>query len=144
MDKFQIRLVSMLIPLRMDANETAADFCRRRNRRAGTVCEVVGRWSHTWACRVMSWHSHIERDTGKALWPTKLLELRDRQWLIRRRSLFAPVFSIRSKAWTVLSGRTATRSKGGKVPVRWEDGLIDATELADKVKHAQAKQRNEK
>ena len=133
-NRMQIRMVSMLLLVRKEAEESISEFVRRRNRRAGTVCNAVGRWSHTWACRVCGWDAHVRRDTGKLLWPTKLLMLRDHHWLQQQRAKHAPTFSIRPRAWTALAGRTGTRAASGHVAVRWEDGVIEATEIADKAR----------
>jgi hypothetical protein len=43
---------------------------------------------------------------------------------------FTPKFSVRSSSWSIFAGRTDTRSTAGKPNTRWEEGVVQAYEVA--------------
>ena len=81
--------------------------------------------------RHVGWDAHVRRNNAGILWPASVLRERSRSWLIVQRARFAPSVSHNPRAWTSLAGRTATRERGGGVAVRFEDGVINATEAID-------------
>ena len=133
-DSLQARLMAPLLAVTPDQDEDIGEFVRRRNRRANTLCDDHGRWSHIWAQRVMSFDAHIGRNTSGQLWPAHLRFVRDSHWLMERRALFLPRTCSQLQGWTVFAGRTNTRRARGGVPTRWHDGILESKQYLDDVR----------
>lgn len=129
-DAFQAKLLAPLLDVTMASGEDVGEFCRRRRRRAGTLCDDHGRWSWVWADRVIKFDGHVQRNTAGNLWPALLRPLRDSDWLMQRRAQFVPCTTSRLRSWTALAGRTDTRYGGGGVALRWHDGVDQARSYA--------------
>jgi hypothetical protein len=141
MDKLQRKLVALLIPIRFQFGDIPSEYFRRKSTLASGACDGVGRWSLRWASLVLGWDGHVVRNSSGIQWGAFLADLRSSQWLIERRSLFAPASSSNPRAWTALAGRTATRSAGGMVATRWRDGLESALEVESDNKYHKVIQR---
>ena len=59
--KCKVKMVSILIRVPKDPNESIETFCRRRNKCASQMCDKIGLWSLCWASRVQQWHEHVLR-----------------------------------------------------------------------------------
>ena len=74
----------------------------------------------------MKWHEHVCRHPELVIHP--LLVWRGKDWLQERRQSLLPLFSRGLSSWSVLAGRTGTRSTAGGVHRRWHDGYEYAKE----------------
>ena len=118
-DRLQRKMIAGIIRPRMLADDTPAEFVRRRNRIAAVAAREAGLWSMRHCTRVLDWRAHLERPLNKASWAAILLHYRGFQWLMQQRL---------QHSGGVLGGRTGTRAASGNVATRWHDGVRIAEE----------------
>ena len=92
------------------SDDSAEQYCRRRNRDAGALCSRLGFWSGLWFKRAVDWDDHIKRRRLPYSWPVLLGLVQDQAWLMRQRA--ARSFH-----------GTGTRSDRGRPQTRWENGV---------------------
>lgn len=126
LDRFQNRLLAMLLHVQFEVRETPAQFFRRRAHRAATICQCNGRWSLAWARQMLNYNGHVQRNHTGNQWPALIGELRGTAWLRSRRAKYASKFSIRQGAWGLDAGITNTRAAPGGPNIRWPDAVINA------------------
>ena len=96
--------------------ESAAAWRARRTREANKWIQAQDRWSAKLNHRVDTWVGHLERHPEG--WVPRLLKTQDQNWLQTQRRPFAHMAN-----YSELAGRTDTRSRPGRVPVRYANGL---------------------
>ena len=81
-DQQQRSLCASLLRLRKQADESPEDFVRRRGREAAKCIGPEGKWSLQICKRVVSWHTHVQRDHAMA-WGGLFQRHPGRGWLSR-------------------------------------------------------------
>ena len=118
LDHTQSHMLSLLFPTESIPGEAPCDYFRRRSLHAGRLAASCGRWSHSWADSVKTWHAHVMRDNRS--WSKAIYEFHDSNWLMEQRS-----------AWSYASNRhrTQTRAVRGCPAKRYDEGLEEALSL---------------
>ena len=111
LDRLQRKMISIAMGLRKGVDEEPAHFIRRRGREAAVFQRDMGKWSRLWANLVVGWSGHVERNTSKRSWSSKILHIRDNAELAWRRADM---------------GRPFTRSKLGFIYRRWWESVEHA------------------
>ena len=124
-DRTQRKMIASILNISRLPAEPADVFLRRRGQIAGRFCREKGLWSQRWFKRAVQWDDHLARPRNEATWAAKLRTYRDREWFIQRRCHLLPA---RGNVSSATAGRTGTRSNGGKVFMRWHDGILLAQE----------------
>ena len=114
---FTCPILEIILRVRPLPADTVDAYFRRASHIIAAVQETRGVWSWVWASKIISWSSHVVRNTANASWPSKILHVRSSHELNSRR------------AWH--SQRPNTRSSPGWCPTRWTDGVAKA------IKHLQ-------
>ena len=120
-DSVQAKMCAIILGLRPFPFEDLPAFFRRRARAARAECRKQGLWSEMWFKRATSWDEHLSRHPD--IIATMFRDFRDSGWLQMQRANFANKWSCRSRSWTVLAGRTGTRTAPGYVAQRWQSGI---------------------
>ena len=107
LDRRQAKLVAWMLRLRCEPNETAKQFCLRRNRAVKQVASTQWSKVHLYAC--LSWRSHLQRHPDS--WAARAASEQDHDWVSSHR-----------RVWMSASGRSSkTFSRGGRGKVhRWD------------------------
>ena len=119
LDSLQTRMVALLMDAKLMPLEPYDQFCARRLRQAGTLCNKYGRFSSFWALGVCKWHAHVKREHDPGSWCNDMLLHRQISFIDQMRASF----SYRG------SSRTNTRCRIGGISQRWEQGFKEADEL---------------
>lgn len=114
LDVLQRTMMSIFVRIPRLAQEPAEDYVRRRGRAAASRCHAVGMWSDVAAQRMLTWDGHMRRGHSWS-WATELIKHQDSIWLQARRAV--------RQSYSLLAGRTGTRSQVGRAATRWEDGI---------------------
>jgi hypothetical protein len=123
----QRKMVSILLALARSHVETHEAFRSRRARKIDAIVVASGCWAQAWRKRWSQWDKHLQRHPEHPA--SRLLEYRDRKWLMSRRASFLPSFSISNCRWSATAGRTRTRAVPGFVATRWEDARASPESL---------------
>ena len=108
LDALQRRMISIVLNVRMQAEETPDVFTRRRGRLAARYQLRMGSWSGLWAQAVVSWDAHLKRPTNCTSWASKVLHIRSPAELAERRAD---------------TGRPQCRALAGWVCTRWHESV---------------------
>ena len=114
-DKVQRRMLSGFVHVDAREEDTAEEFCKRRNSAVATLQREIGRWSVRWAARVVSWDEHLRRTRNSWCWSAQLLQIRNPEELAARRLEF---------------GRVSTRAVPGWLCTRWTESVELAKQSA--------------
>ena len=119
-DSFQVHLLSRAAPVGYWQGESRKAYFLRRSKSAVSALggfESPKSLSGMWTARLDKWLQHLGRHPD---WVGRLIRTRDRDWLQVQRSRFAG-----SGHWSLLAGRTGTRTQATYVQTRWEQGVYD-------------------
>ena len=96
-------------------DEPLADSIKRRNQMASRVAGRLGRWSHIWARRVISWNDHLNRLRNAESLVSRIYHWHGAAWLRAQRLEHGSAAS---------AGRTRTRVPiSMAVQPRWEESV---------------------
>lgn len=116
-DTLQRKMIRIALGDRKQPHESPEAFVRIAGRAAGVVAARHGLWSARHSRRVLDWEEHLLRDRNFKSWASRLYIWRDRAFLMHKRA---------AEGGPSIAGRTGTRAKAGRVPVRWHDGVANA------------------
>ena len=115
LDRFQRKLVAIVLRLPRRQNEDIHAYITHRGRHAAEGARRAGLWGLRCSARVLSWDEHLLRQRNAWAWAAMLRKWHDSSWLEQRRLAFG--------TGSVTAGRTGTRARAAGVCARWESGL---------------------
>ena len=121
LDLLQTKMLAVMTREQRYPDEELARYIKRRNQMASRMARTHGRWSRTWAKRVLDWRDHLIRPRNEDHLVARVFSWHGAQWLRQQRL---------QHGCTATSGRTRTRLPiSAVVHQRWEEGCDNAMEF---------------
>ena len=133
LDNFQKHLCSILWRVIPESGESHFSYMDRLHRNSKLVAQDAGLWSESWACDVVEWWKHTDRNHCEG-WTKAISGWNTQTWLQQQRDFWANKYpaALGPQAHRT---RTNTRVLRGTPSMRWSDGAAWAEQVAMSVGH---------
>ena len=119
LDGIQRRMLSIILGIRPQPDETPERFVRRRGSSISALQKKMGCWGKRWASAIVSWAEHLERPRNRETWAARVSAIRPLSELEERRQVFGR--------------RPHTRVGSGFIRRRWFESVAIAKSHCDSV-----------